>query len=434
MRTLRLFATPSFLLLIAICGTATGQLDFDRKPICYDTAEPSNRVADLQVKIDSGDLELKHDDDHGYLKAVLEALDVPVSSQMLVFSKTSFQLRRISRRRPRAVYFNDDVYLGWVQRGDVIELSVADDKLGAAFYTLSQDKTNKPQFIRQTGKCMTCHASSKTRRVPGHFVRSVYATHSGQPNYGSGTFTIDHTSEFKNRWGGWYVSGTHGDQRHMGIISVDRNQTAEPFDRESRANTTDISEFVNTKPYLSNHSDIVALMVLEHQTRMHNLITRASFETRIAQHSDIAMNELLGEPQDNRTDSSKRRIKSAAKDLVEYMLYSGEHPLTDRVEGTSGFTKEFTAKGPFDDKGRSLREFDLTTRMMKYPCSHLIYSTAFDRLPEEVKEEIYRQLFDALSGRNEAEEFAHLSARGRKAILEILLATKPDLPEYWRTK
>jgi hypothetical protein len=424
----------SFLLTMAICADRScAQLDFEAKPICYETAPTSNAIDKLEKRLESGELELVHDNEHGYLKSLLDALEVPASSQMLVFSKTSFQLRKISKRRPRAVYFNDDVYLGWVQRGDVIEISTADDNLGAVFYTLSQEKTARPKFIRDRGQCMSCHSSSKTLGVPGHLVRSVFAKESGQPKYGSGTFTIDHRSDFKNRWGGWFVSGTHGDQRHMGNVAAVKKDTSQSFDRETGANTTDLTKFVDTSPYLGDHSDIVALMVLEHQTRMHNLITRANFETRAAHHSDVSMNKIIGRPDNHRTDTSKRRIASAAAKLVQYMLYSEEHLLTDKINGISGFAKEFTAQGPFDQKGRTLREFDLETRMMKYPCSHLIYSSTFDKLPAEMLDAVYLRLFAVLSGEDDSAEFEHLSAADRTAIFEILSDTKKNLPDYWIT-
>ena len=192
------------------------------------------------------------------------------------------------------MYFNDDVYVGWVQNGDVVEISAADPQLGAVFYTLRQEQAERPKIVRDRGQCIVCHASSRTSGVPGHLVRSVYADKSGQPFFGSGTFTTDHRSPFKERWGGWYVTGTHGKQRHMGnVISTDRDRP-EDLDMEAGANITDLSDHVNTSPYLSPHSDIVALMVLEHQSRMHNLITRANFEAKSAHHYDVAVRAQVG--------------------------------------------------------------------------------------------------------------------------------------------
>ena len=110
----------------------------------------------------------------------------------------------------------------------------------------------------------------------------------------------------------------------------------------------------------------------------------------------------------------------------------GETELTDAVRGTSSFSQEFTARGPQDQQGRSLRQFDLKTRVFRYPCSYLIYSDCFDALPEPVLERVYQRLWDVLTGEDEAEKFAHLSAADRTAILEILRDTKDGLPDYWQ--
>ena len=217
----------------------------------------------------------------------------------------------------------------------------------------------------------------------------------------------------------------------MGNVLATNKDRPEELDVESGANVTCLDEIVDTKPYLSPHSDIVALMVLQHQSKMHNLITRANYETRSSLHYDTVMNKALDRPADYRSESSQRRIDSAAEKLVEYLLFAEEYALTDPIAGTSGFAEEFAALGPFDSQGRSLRQFDLKTRMMKYPCSYLIYSESFDGLPSEVKSVIYQKLHDVLSGKDNSEMYQHLSAQDRSAIKAILKETKPDLPSDW---
>ena len=412
-------------------SVAMAQLDFELKPIDYYSAPLSNPVSQLQQRINSGEVQLQYDPQHGYLPAVLQACGISTKSQTLVFSKTSLQFRQISPRRPRAVYFNDDVYVGWVQRGDVVELSAADPRQGGVFYTLSQEQTDQPRFVRDKGQCLACHASARTSGVPGHLVRSVYTSRSGQPFFSSGTYTTDHRSPFEQRWGGWYVTGTHGQQRHMGnVIAKDRDRPRD-LDVEYGANVVDLSNRINTKPYLSPHSDIVALLVLQHQTRMHNLITRANFETRSALYHDQVMSEVLDHPEGYRSESTKRRIKSAANKLVEYMLFVDEAPLSDRVTGTSGFAEEFSQQGPRDQRGRSLRDLDLQSRLMKYPCSFLVYTDSFDGLPPPVKEEVYRRLHQILTESVVEPKYERFTTEDRLAILEILRDTKSDLPDYW---
>ncbi|QEG36758.1 hypothetical protein [Bythopirellula goksoeyrii] len=427
-----IFSALSAATLLFTCGPVSAQIDFERPPINYSTATPDNPVSRLQARLDSGEVELTYDENRGYLASVLEQLGISPSSQMLVFSKTSFQPQKISPRRPRAVYFGEDAYVGWVQRGDVLEISTVDPQLGAVFYTLEQKAAAKPTLVQDRGQCIVCHASSRTADVPGHLVRSVYPAPSGQPYFGAGTFTTDDRSPFHERWGGWYVTGTHGKERHMGNVVVQGKDDPEELDREAGANVTDLSELLNTSPYLASHSDIVALMVLEHQTRMHNLITRANFETRAACHYDRIMNKALERPLDQRSESTERRIAAVVEKLIDGLLFVDEYPLNDPIEGSSTFSQEFSEIGPQDSQGRSLRQLDLSQRLMKYPCSYLIYSEPFAGIPVATQEQIYRRLYDILSGTDTNEKYAHLTSADRRAILEILRETKTDLPDYWK--
>ncbi len=413
-------------------ASVRGQAAYDREPICYSDSDANDPVARLQKRIDSGDVALCYDEQHGYLKSVLRELGISDDTQTLVFSKTSFQQQLISPRSPRALYFNDDVYVGFVRRGDVLEVSAVDARRGAIYYTLRQEEVATPKFLRDRGNCLTCHASSRTRDVPGHLVRSVYASPGGLPHFGAGTFQTNHTSPLRERWGGWYVTGTHGNQRHMGnVIAQDRDHP-ELLDVEAGANRTDLRGLVNTDVYLTGHSDIVALMVLAHQTDMHNLITHANYATRTALYQAAAMNKLLERPADYLSDSTRRRIDRAAEDVVNGMLFVDEAQLTDPIHGTSRFAEQFMDRGPFDRLGRSLRQFDLQRRLFKYPCSYLIYSDAFAALPAEVKDRVYRRLWELLTGDDSDQASSRLSADDRQAIVEILRDTKEDLPDYWR--
>lgn len=405
---------------------AAAQIEFESEPVNYNTAVTNDPVVKLQKLLDSGELTLKYDEHYGYLPSVLDALNVPKSSQMLVFSQTSFQLRRIAPSHPRAIYFGDDTYVGWVQDGDVLEMSTVDPQQGAIFYTLDQTEASKPRFIRDRGQCITCHASSRTQAVPGHLVRSVFPDDNGRPLLGSGTYVTDHRSPFEHRWGGWYVSGTHGAMRHMGNAIARDRQNPEDLDREAAANLTDLTKLVNVKPYLSPHSDLVALMVLEHQTQMHNYITFANYEARSSQHYDGVMNKALDRPDEYQSDTTKRRLDKASEKLVQYLLFAEEFQLTSPVKGMSEFANEFTSHGIRDTKGRSLREFDLQRRLFKYPCSYLIYSDAFMDLPAPIKQRVYGRMHEVLAEANQSVEFVHLSAADRQAIRELLNDTHAE--------
>jgi len=173
-------------------------------------------------------------------------------------------------------------------------------------------------------------------------------------------------------------------------------------------------------------------MVLEHQTQMHNLITKLNYETKLALHNQKVMNEALGRPPDEMSDSARRRIERAAGDLLRYLLFIGEAHWQSPISGTTGFAREFSAAGPRDKQGRSLRDLDLKQKLFRYPCSYLIYSEAFDALPPQALDQVYRQLWRTLTGQAKDKELAAIPAADRKAVLEILRETKRNLPAYFQ--
>jgi hypothetical protein len=407
---------------------AWGQVSYEGRPINYLDGPVDDPIARLQRQLDRGEVELEYDDRLGYLPSVLERIGVSETSQVLVFSKTSFQHTRISPRSPRALYFNDDAYIGWVRGGDVLEISAVDPEQGAIYYLLDQRRSPRPTFERQTYDCLSCHASGRTQGVPGHLVRSVFTGPDGQPAYNAGSFVTDQTSPLEERWGGWYVSGTHGDQRHMGNVFIRDRDNPEKLDRSAGANLKDLSDRFNSSTFLSSHSDIVALMVLEHQTQMQNRITAAGYQARVALDTEAGINEALGRPQGSMSDSTRRRIEGAAEDLLEYMLFVGEARLSAPIAGTSGFAEHFASLGQRDRRGRSLRDFDLQTRLFRYPCSYLVDSEAFEALPDQVRDCIDQRLLEILSGRDRDPKYDHLSPEDRQAILEILRDLEVDLP------
>jgi hypothetical protein len=405
--------------------------EIERDPINYSAAEPRNAVSRLQERLATGKAKLEFEPDRGYLKSLLRALEVPESSQVLVFSKTSLQRERISPKTPRAIYFNDDVMVGFCQRGQVIEISAADEGIGTAFYTLDQEREEKPTPRRQTESCLLCHSSSANQGFPGHLVRSLFVDWQGNPLLASGSYRTDHTSPLVERWGGWYVTGTSGGQKHMGNMIARGTKRPEEIDNTEGVNVLSLKDRFTISNYLTPHSDIVALMVLEHQAGMLNRLARAGMETRMALHYQHEINKALGRPLDEPSDSARSRIRSACEDVVQYMLFREEIRLTDPIKGTSSFARDFVARGPRDSKGRSLRDLDLESRLFKYPCSYLIHSRAFDTLPVEAKESIYQRLREILSARGTSKDYPHLTADDCEAILEILRETKSGLPDDW---
>jgi hypothetical protein len=204
----------------------------------------------------------------------------------------------------------------------------------------------------------------------------------------------------------------------------------QPVDNAQGQNVTQLADRLAVEKYLTPHSDLIALMVLEHQTLVHNHLTKANFAARQALQYETEMNRALGEPEGKRMESTSRRIQSAGNDLVEVLLLVDETKLTAPIHGTSDYASKFSQLGLRDGQGRSLRDLDLQRRLFKYPCSYLIYSPAFDGLPREMRDYVWQRLWDVLSNPNDA-KFTHLSPGDRRAIVEILRDTKPNLPQCW---
>jgi len=416
-----------------------GQDSFDLAPIRYSATESRDPVAQLQQRLRSGETKLVADPKFSLLPSLLKELKVPVESQVLVFSKTSLQIHKISPTNPRAIYFNDSVYIGYVPGSTTLELAANDPKLGAVFYTLdtsqsndgggesssssvdtkssvdtNQVETNQAVgLVRDRGQCLSCHATTRTENVPGYLVRSIYPDRSGRPRTGSSSFTTDYRSPFASRWGGWYVTGTHGSMRHLGnLFAVDRTDP-QKVDLESGANQLELPPRVAPDLHLHPNSDLVALMVLEHQIRVHNLITKANFETRQAIAMDESMKRALGRDADYRSESTQRRIQTVANQLADAILLIGEPLLEAPVRGTSNFAKVFATQGPHDSNSRSLRELDLQSRLFRYPLSFLIYTPEFQQLPDDAMKIVKDRLV------------AELSLAQRRAEREIVQETLP---------
>ena len=389
--------------------------DHDHAAIEYETRPEHNVISELNGKLHEGRVRLEFAGVSGYLRSTLEALHVPIESQLVVFSKTSLQQRIISPNNPRTIFFGDSVAVAWVRGEPFVEIAAEDAQQGVIFYTLDQRATDQPVFVRGDS-CLQCHEDFATLDVPGMLVRSVFPAADGTARRPLGEFVTDQRSPFRERWGGWFVTGKSGGLRHMGNLTFTSSEDGAPL--PNSADLDSLAGKFETSAYLSPYSDIAALLVFNHQMRMINLFTRAAWEVRLAEYQEQSKNTAL--------------VRDAAREIVDYMLYIGETPLAGRIQGTSGFAEKFSAEGPRDRRGRSLRQFDLERRLMRYPCSYMIYSPAFDALPPSLKEAVYRRLWDILSGEERSSKYGGLSAVDRQAVLEILRETKKALPEYFR--
>jgi hypothetical protein len=419
-------AAPSLLRSHAqIAVKNQGYVPFSDAPINYRSDDLHDPIANLQKRLDSGEAKLTYEPEHGYLRSVLKELHIPVDSQTLVFSKTSFQYKKISPEHPRALYFNDDVYIGQVHTGKAIEVVSFDPTQGAIFYLLDEKQSDKPKFERAELDCTQCHIAAGTRGVPGVLLRSITPTATGTQATATKTFITDQESDIHNRWGGWYVTGkfTQAPDLSMGnAVLPDTTAT------DTEAKLTPISARFDTKAYLTADSDVVAHLVLAHQTQAHNLITLVNYRTRIAQFQADKTNTPL-------TPEARQQFELPAEQLVRYLVFANEaslHNLGFEANSNSAFARNFAAHGPRDSKGRSLRDFDLKEHTFRYPVSYLIYTDSFDNIPEPAKTFVYHRLLQVLTNEDQSPEFASIPAPSKRAALEILLATKHGLPDEWR--
>lgn len=381
--------------------------------IQYATRPTTDRVAKLSQALTQGGRSLERDARTGYLLPVLEALGVPVESQLLVFSKTGVQRAFTSPQHPRALFFDESVAVGYLPDAPVIELAAHDAQQGVMFYTLDQSAA-APVLTRRTS-CLSCHVSASTLDVPGMIARSNTVGDDGNVMPQNGSYPVNHRTPHPDRWGGWFVTSAgepapYAQRAHEGNITF-----------SGRGNTSNqvfvdwLSSSPETRGYLSASSDIVALLVFDHQMHAINLLTRLNWESRVASSN--------GHP--NVSDGTLQRL---VNELADYLLFVGEEPPSVPLMPLPGFAEHLEARAPKDHRGRSLGQMDLVNRLMRYPCSYMVYSEAFDGLSKVVKDAVYRRILDVMSGNDVRTEYARHSADDRRAIIEILRETKADFP------
>ncbi len=378
-------------------GAFRGSLD--DPAINYSSRPLDNVVDEANRKLSDGSLRFTFDSRNGYLNSVLEALQLPIDSQLLVFSRGSLQGKLIGDQNPRAVFFNDRVQLGWTRDGDVLEVAANDATAGVVFYTL-QNTAPGPVEFKRVFHCLGCHVTGDTLGVPGLLMfsttRKEGTQFDGVPRH------VDQSDPIERRFGGWFVTGSTGSARHLG------NDIPALDDRPSHE-LASVDRLFELSGYRTVTSDVVAHLVLTHQAGMTNLLTRAGWEARMTAAADEAAVAPL--------------MDAVAREVVDHLLFVDEAPLPDRVHGSSGFTERFSKRGPRDRKGRSLYELDLTRHVFKYRCSYLIYSPAFDALPPRIKTAIYRRMRDVL---------AEMPREEAQPVVEILRDTKNGLPEFFQ--
>lgn len=363
-----------------------GTLD-QHAAIDYRGSSLDDPIARLRRELADGNA-LAFDGRQGFLRSMLARLDVPVESQILLFSKTGIQHPFTNPENPRALYFNDRVVIGYIPGAPVIEIASHDPRQGIIFQTLKQDAAGPAEFLRPD-RCLTCHLSANSLGVPGILVRSMFTEATGRTRPQLGSAIVDHRTPLEKRWGGWYVTGTHGAARHMGnamvSIALERGEDAIS---DATLNRVALDARVKASDYPMPSSDITALMVFDHQGHAMNLLTRLGWEARVA----VA---------DGTIDVAKGDLAALIADTADYLLFVDEPPLAAPVRGIATFAEVFSASGPRDRRGRSLRELDLRTRLFKHRLSYMIVSPVFDALPGEAKTAVYARMRDVLAKRQD---------------------------------
>ncbi len=375
-----------------------------------------DRFTRLKDDLESGKLPLDFSSEKAYVVSLLKALDIPVTSQILVFSTTSLQLRMISPRNPRALYFNDDLFIGWVPGGK-IEIVSIDPEIGGIFYIFDINLNGRPPVAERSERCMNCHSDDDTRQVPGIIIRSVVPGPTGGSLDSFRREDTGHHIPFSERFGGWHVTGGETIDQHWGNLIGRLSQ--------GEMSTTPLPPGQNFdwETYPVQTSDILPHLIHEHQAGFVNRVLEAGYRAR------FYLSEGGGRLS-NRVHIDN--LKEQADLLVRYLLFADEAEFPeDGIEGDGAFASDFGAKRVPDRRGRSLRDLNMKDRIFEYRCSYLIYSDLFQSLPGVFKSHVYRRLGEALDPGKGGPDFAHLSNAEKSAIREILRETLTDLPEGW---
>ena len=401
---------------------------YEQSPMNYSATQPSDAITRLQTRLNHGAVKFSASE-RDLLTGLMRELKVPVESQVLVFSKTSLQRHRISPDRPRALYFSDDCYIGWVP-GGLIEVVAIDPVLGPVFYQLdpNEARADAAHRFKRDSDCLRCHGGTFVRDIPSVFVRSLHTDSDGEMLLQGGSTVVDFRTPFTNRWGGWYVTGKHGDSPHRGNVFTEEKDDKLVADFKRGANITSLDKFFDTDRYLTNSSDIVALLVLEHQTTMQNTITRAGMNCRRMLEYQAALLRELKETSTNEFvyDSVKSVFAGAVQEIVDDLLFYKEAELPAGVQGSPAFRHAFEASGRRAANGPSLKDLSLDGHLFQNRCSYLVYSDSFLALPPQLKKRVYVRLDEILKAESPEPRYAYLGKEERTRIANILRETHPE--------
>lgn len=416
-----------------LCWTQTGLSqfynDYELEPHGYFSKEAKDPVTLLMKRVQQGEVQIKEPNGKPLVERLLRELGLDRDTQVLVFSRTSLQRREVSYSNPRALYFNESVYLGWMPDGR-IEIASFDPELGPIFYFQRELDDKSSPLLERTRSCLGCHAGDATNFLPGSLGRSVYPDQSGRSLRSIDDYRRSgHHIPLHDRYGGWFVSGNHGSMRHMGNAIASRKGGKITIDREQYANIEKLDRFFSTDAYPAPGSDIAALLVFDHQVTMHHRLVEAAYRAR---------QSLFDSKLDpGETDVSKLNEGRSIDEFIEgrdkvvdYLLFREETPIPE-VSCDPGFRRAFNANRITDSRNRSLKDLQLKGRIFENRCSYMIYSPTFEQFPPMLKGAIYERIHEILTAPGPIEGFEYLGKAEKRRILEILHETKDDLPAGW---
>ncbi len=417
---------PRFLTLLTISSLSAPALaaetqgprviDFKAPPHHYLDHKPRDRFARLLEKALKGEVKFDTSSDKSFLISLLESLNIPISSQIMVFSASSLQSEIINPRNPRALYFNEDTYLGWVP-GGLVEIIAADPELGPMFYVFNRLRPGGPvPDVQRSTKCMNCHAGNATRRVPGLIAESLLVSRAGSSLETYRRDVQGHQIPLELRFGGWHLTGEHNITHHkanvMGIPNNGKNEIT----------SVNPGQFSDLSLHLLPTSDILPHLIHEHQLGFENRLIYAIYTLR----------QLKSESKNMLGAAAKAEIEERAQELARYITFADEAKFPAKgITGDPAYAKDFLRDRRMTKAGLSLKDFDMKTRIFKHRCSYMLYTDTWKEAPRELKDRVYYHM--ALYLRDQPDtQHAHLAPTERTAIRSILKETMTDLPSWWR--
>jgi hypothetical protein len=418
---------------LAIFPARAEEEAFERRPISYSIAAPHDSVATLKLKLAADEIRLEGDE-KSVVRHLLSALGIPESSQLLVFSKTSFQKDRISPARPRAIYFGDEVYVGWCP-GGLVEVASVDPVLGPVFYSFDPRSGPGAHRFERDPDCLRCHGGTFVRDIPGLLARSLFCDANGQPLLVLGTDLVDDSTPIEKRWGGWYVTALKAGPQHRGNLMLAAEQEPSSAQLSAGANLASLDKLVDTSPYLVPSSDVTALLVFEHQVSVQNALTRANQQClRMMNYQTNLQAELKEAVTTEPTyESVKHSFSEAAQQVCDALLFKDAAALPPTgIAGVGTFVRDFENSGRVAVDHPALKSLDLHSRLFRYRCSYLIQSSSFDNLQPTLRRRVLQRLWRVLSEPTPDSRYEYLEPEERRAIRDLIASNVHHLPPSWQ--